>query len=788
MIIHPCYSPETWCIRETTLDLDVLAQSESIFALANGHLGLRGNLDEGEPYGLPGTYLNGLHELRPLPYAEGGYGYPESGQTMINVTNGKLLRLLVDDEPFDVRYGRLESHERVLDLRAGTLTRDVEWVSPAGQAVRIRSTRLVSFTQRAVAAICYEVEAVGDKARVVVQSELVANEPLPLPGSDPRVAAALSSPLVSEDHGTRGRTAVELAHVTAVSGLRMAAAMDHVVDAPPETSIAAESGPDTGRVTVTTVLQPGQRVRIVKFLAYGWSSLRSRQALLDQVVAALTAARHSGWDGLVAEQREYLDEFWARADVEVEGDLEVEQAARFALFHILQAGARAEGRAIPAKGLTGWGYDGHAFWDSESFVLPVLTYTFPTAAADALRWRHSTLPIARQRAETLGLKGAAFPWRTIAGEECSGYWPAGTAAFHVNADIADAVVRYVDATGDEDFERDIGHEILVETARLWRSLGHHARDGSFRIPGVTGPDEYSALADDNVYTNLMAQQNLRAAAAAAERHPSQAAALGVDDVEVNAWREAAGAMYVPYDDVLGVHPQSAGFTGYEIWDFASVRPDQYPIFLHFPYFDIYRKQVIKQADLVLAMHLRPDAFTDEQKARNFAYYEGITVRDSSLSAATQAVLAAEIGHLELAYDYLAESVLVDLQDLHGNAGSGLHLAALAGGWSALVAGFGGFRAQEGTLSFAPRLPSDITRFVFRLRYRGRSIRVEANHAEATYAVVAGEPIDVRHHGEPLRVGHEAVSRPIPAPIPRPRPTQPPGRAPASRHDVGGTRS
>ncbi|HEV2760882.1 MAG TPA: glycosyl hydrolase family 65 protein, partial [Acidimicrobiales bacterium] len=400
------------------------------------------------------------------------------------------------------------------------------------------------------------------------------------------------------------------------------------------------------------------------------------------------------------------------------------------------------------------------------------------------RWRHSTLPIARQRAETLGLKGAAFPWRTIAGEECSGYWPAGTAAFHVNADIADAVVRYVDATGDEDFERDVGHEILVETARLWRSLGHHARDGSFRIPGVTGPDEYSALADDNVYTNLMAQQNLRAAAAATERHPAQAAALGVDDAEVTAWREAADAMYVPYDDVLGVHPQSAGFTGYEIWDFASVRPDQYPIFLHFPYFDIYRKQVIKQSDLVLAMHLRPDAFTDEQKARNFAYYEGITVRDSSLSAATQAVLAAEIGHLELAYDYLAESVLVDLQDLHGNAGSGLHLAALAGGWSALVAGFGGFRAQEGTLSFAPRLPSDITRFVFHLRYRGRSIRVEANHGEATYAVVIGEPIDLRHHGEPLRVGHEAVSRPIPAPIPRPRPTQPPGRAPAFRHDVG----
>jgi alpha,alpha-trehalose phosphorylase len=781
VIDHPCFSAETWCIRETSLDLDVLAQSESIFALANGHLGLRGNLDEGEPYGLPGTYLNGYHELRPLPYAEAGYGYPESGQTMINVTNGKLLRLLVDDEPFDVRYGRLESHERVLDLRAGTLTRNVDWVSPAGQAVRVRSTRLVSFTHRAVAAISYEVEAVGDKARVVVQSELVANEPMPQPSNDPRVAAALASPLVSEDHGSRGDSRVALAHHTAVSGLRMAAAMDHLIKGPVHTDVTAESGPDTGRVTVTTVLEPGQRLRIVKFIAYGWSSLRSRQALLDQVLAALTAARQSGWDGLLAEQREYLDTFWDHSAVEVDGDLEIEQAVRFALFHILQAGARAEGRAIPAKGLTGSGYDGHAFWDTDSFVLPLLTYTFPPAAADALRWRHSTLPIAKERAETLGFAGAAFPWRTIAGEECSGYWPAGTAAFHVNADVADAVVRYVDATGDADFERDVGLEILVETARLWLCLGHFHRDGTFRIPGVTGPDEYSALADDNVYTNLMAQQNLAAAAEAAGRHPAQAEALGVSVEEAAVWKAAADIMYVPYDEELGVHPQSDGFTNHEVWDFDSTRPDQYPIFLHFPYFDIYRKQVVKQADLVLAMHLRPNCFTEAQKSRNFAYYEGITVRDSSLSAATQAVLAAELGHLELAYDYLAESALVDLRDLHNNTGAGLHLAALAGGWSALVAGFGGFRAADGALSFAPRLPSDITRFSFHLWYRQRCLRVSATQEEATYTVAQGEPLSLTHHGEPLVVGSEPLSRPIPPAPPRPRPSPPPGRAPASRH-------
>jgi alpha,alpha-trehalose phosphorylase len=762
-----------------------MAQAESVFALANGHLGLRGNLDEGEPYELPGTYLNGLYEVRPLPHAEAAYGYPEAGQAMVNVTNGKLLRLLVDDEPFDVRYGRLQSHERVLDLRAGTLTRDVSWMSPAGQAARIRSVRMVSFTQRAVAAISYEVEAVDDPARIVVQSELVANEPLPAPGGDPRSAAGIEAPLVSEDHGCRSATAVELVHRMDKSGLRLAAAMDHLVDGPPTTEVSAASEPDTGRVTVTTVLQPGQTLRIIKLLGYGWSSLRSRRALRDQVVAAVTAARHTGWDGLVAEQHAYLDEFWDRAVVEVEGDPEIEQAVRFALFHVLQAGARSEGRAIPAKGLTGTGYDGHAFWDSEMFVLPLLMHSFPKAAADALRWRHSILPVARERARTLGLSGAAFPWRTIAGEECSGYWPAGTAAFHVNADVADAAIRYVDVTGDDAFEEEVGLELLAETARLWCALGHHDGLDRFRIPGVTGPDEYSAVADDNVYTNLLAQQNLAAAAEAARRHPARAEELGVTPEETAAWRRAAETMFVAYDDELGVHSQSQCFTGHARWDFEATGPDQYPLFLHFPYFDLYRKQVVKQADLVLAMHVRGDAFTAEEKARNFEYYEPLTVRDSSLSAATQAVLAAETGHLELAYDYLRETALVDLRDLHDNTGNGLHLASLAGAWSALVAGFGGYRARRGRLAFAPRLPPALSRLAFHLQYRGRSLRVVATRSEATYQLRSGPPIELSHHGEELVVSVDSpVSRPVPAIEPRPRPPHPPGRPPARHHLTG----
>ena len=774
------FEVDPWSVREASLNPDALAQTESVFALANGHIGLRANLDEGEPFGLPGTYLNSFYELRPLPHAEAGFGYPESGQTIVNVTNGKIIRLLVDDEPFDVRYGRLLEHERVLDLQAGVLRRHVHWVSPAGAEVRIRSTRLVSLAQRTVAAILYEVEPVDAPLRVVAQSELVANEPAPPRSADPRTAAALESPLRSEEFSHHDARVV-LVHTTKRSGLRMAAGMDHVIGGPGGTQTAAESAADVGRVTVAANLGIGQHLRLVKFVAYGWSSQRSLPAVRDLVVAALAEARHTGWDGLLAAQREYLDDFWDRADVELDGDTELQQAVRLALFHVLQAGARAEQRAIAAKGLTGPGYDGHTFWDTERFVLPVLTYTVPKAAADALRWRHSTLDLAQERARQLSLEGAAFPWRTIRGHECSGYWPAGTAAFHIGAGIADAVARYQAAADDDDFEREVGLPLLVESARLWRSLGHHDARGRFRIDGVTGPDEYNALADNNVYTNLMAQQNLRAAADAVARHPRHAADLGADFEEAAAWRDAAEDMVVPWDDRLGVHPQSEGFTDHEVWDFAGTRPDQYPLLLHFPYVELYRKQVIKQADLVLALHARGDAFSAEEKARDFAYYEALTVRDSSLSASTQAVIAAEVGHLELAYDYFAEAALVDLHDLAGNVHNGVHVASLAGAWTAAVAGFGGMRDYGGELTFAPRLPARLGRLAFRLMFRGRRLTVEVTKEATTYTLVDGEPLEISHHGEALTVSQEQpVMRDNPSAPARPAPSQPPGREPARR--------
>jgi alpha,alpha-trehalose phosphorylase len=782
VIEDPAYTVEPWGIRETHLDLDNLARSESIFALSNGHIGIRGNLDEGEPSALPGTYLNAFWEARPLPYAEAGYGYPEAGETVVNMTNGKIIRLLVDDSPFDIRYGELLEHERRLDFRSGILRRVALWRSPTGKTVRVTSERLVSFAQRALMAIHYTVEPTAAEIRVVVQSELVTNEPRPAMSKDPRAAAALEAPLESEEFKGDNTRAV-LIHTTKESRLRAAAAMGHEIEGPDDCAWqAADAWEDLGRLTVNATPAPGKPLTITKFVTYGWSARRSVPAMRDQVSAALSEARHTGWDELVAAQRAYLDDFWERADVELDGDVELQQAVRFGLFHALQASARGEGRAIPAKGLTGPGYDGHTFWDTEAYVLPLLCYAAPAAAAEALKWRLATIEKARSRARELDLAGATFPWRTISGDECGAYWPAGTAAFHINADIAQAVCRYCDINIDPDFERDVGLPLLVETARLWRSLGHHDAHGAFRIDGVTGPDEYSAIADNNVYTNLMAQKNLDAAADFAERHGEAAEALGVDHEEIASWRDAAKAMTIPYDGELEVHPQADNFTRHARWDFEATGADDYPLLLSYPYFDLYRKQVVKQADLVMAMMVRGEAFSAEEKARNFAYYEPLTVRDSSLSACVQAVLAAETGHLELAYDYLGEAALMDLDDLEHNSRDGLHIASLAGTWIAVVCGFCGLRDQDGMLRFSPRLPERLDRICTRLAFRGSRMMIEVTGQGTEYTLISGDPIRLRHFDQEVELGPDGLEfDPAPPPEPPPEPvSQPPHRAPQKR--------
>ncbi|NAZ85268.1 family 65 glycosyl hydrolase [Kineococcus sp. T90] len=764
-----------WAVHEGELDVSALERTESLFALSDGRVGVRGSLDEGSPCGSPGTYLSGAYELWPMTYPEYSYGYPQVQERLVAVPDPTLVELFVGAERFDVRTGQLHEHERTLDLRAGTLRREVEWTSPDGARVRVRSERVVPLQRPGLLAVDYRVSPVGEAREVEVRSAVVCSAQLHEPVVEP----------VARGGSVRQRTDG--------SALAVAAVVDHDVTGPADTEVRTHGTADRLVTVARARLAPGEELRVVKLVALGWSAQVDREALLEQLRTGLTEGLRDGWEHLAAEQRAVLDDFWEHADVRVDGDEELQQAVRFALFHVFQAAAQATDRGIPAKGLTGTGYDGHTFWDTEVFVMPMLNHVWPQAALEALRWRHAMLPAARERARELGLAGATFPWRTITGRESSGYWPAGTAAVHLNADIADAAVRHVHATGDEDAARDLVADLVLETARTWVVLGREDEQGRFHVDGVTGPDEYSALVDDNAYTNLMAQANLRAAVDLAGRFPERARALGVTDEEVAGWTRLADAVHVPRDPATGMPTQDEGCTQRKRWDFEGTSGEQYPLADHFPYFSLYRRQVAKQADLVLALHLRPEAFTAEEKRAAFEYYEELTVRDSSLSASVQAVVAAEVGHLGLAADYAHEAAFVDLHDLRGKTRDGLHIASLAGAWQSLVAGYGGMRDADGRLAFAPRLPEGLRGLCFRTRHRGSCLEVsiardgegDGEEAEggdgggggqrATYTVVSGGPVSTSHHGEGFTVEPGSpCTFAVPELQPLPRPSQPAG--------------
>ncbi len=722
------FEVDPWSVPERKLDLDKLAQTESVFALSNGHIGLRGNLDEGEPAGSPGTYLNGFYERRPLPYAETAYGNPESGETMINVTNGKVLRLLVDDEPFDLRYGTLERHERTLDLRAGVLRREVRWLSPAGQGVILRTTRLVSFVQRAVAAILYEVEPYDGPARVVVQSELIANEPVP--GSAPTTRAPPPRCAAAARRGARPRRPARRARAQhARVGAAHRRGMDHLVDGPEGTVTGAECEPDLARVTVSTELEEGETLRIVKFLAYGWSSRRSVPAMRDQVDAALAAAVRTGWDGLLASQREYLDDFWRRADVELDGDPALQQATRFALFQVLQSAARSEGRAIPAKGLTGSGYDGHSFWDMETYTLPVLTYVAPRAARDALRWRHSTLDLARARAKRAEPAGRGVPVAHDLRPRVLGLLAGG----HGGAAHQRRRRRRDPALPRRDRRRG------VRARRSRSSCSSRRRGCGARSAITTRAAAFGSTASPaptstrRSPTTTSTRTSWRPATCARRRSRRRAIPRARRRSASTRRRSPRGATpparsSCPTTRSCGSRRSRRASRATATGTSSTPRPTTTRCSCTTPTSSCTRARSSSRPTSSSRCTCAATASAPSSARATSSTTSAITVRDSSLSACIQAIMAAEVGHAELAYDYLAETAFIDLRDLAFNTRDGIHLASLAGCWLVAVAGFGGMRDHGATLEFSPRLPAKLDRLSFRLTYRGRLLCVTVGRA------------------------------------------------------------
>ncbi len=755
------YPVDEWKLVETRYNDRYLARVETLLSLSNGYLGMRGTHDEGRPVVERGTYINGFHEIWPIQHAEEAFGFATTGQTILNVPDARTLHLYVDDEPLYLPTADLRSYERSLDMRRGTLTRSLEWLTPAGKRVRVRSERLVSFEHRHLMAVSYEVTVLDNHAPVVISSHIRNQQDERDPGGDPRKARALPDRvLVPQGHTAADHRAL-LSYRVADSGMTIACGIDHVIETDNDHTYHSEADEDLGKMVVVVDAEPGKAIRIHKFATYHTSRSTPTRQLSDRCRRTLDRSVRDGFDALLEAQRTYLDDFWDRSDVEVRGNPAVQQAVRWNMFQLIQAAGRAEGTGIPAKGLTGSAYEGHYFWDTEIYVLPFFTYTAPRIARNLLRFRHSLLDDARRRAREVSQRGALFPWRTINGEEASAYYEAGTAQYHINADIVYALHKYVDVTGDAELLSTIGAEMLVETARLWADLGFHRDDGegTFHIYGVTGPDEYTTLVNDNTYTNLMARLNLRIAAEVVSdirrEDPDRYAVLhretGVTAEEIAEWSRAADSMFVTYDTVRGIHPQDTNFLDKEVWDFAATPRDKYPLLLHFHPLVIYRFQVIKQADIVLAMFLLGHEFSREQKRRNFDYYDPLTTGDSSLSPSIQGIIAAELGYEDKAVEYFRNAALMDLADVAGNTADGVHVASAGGVWMAVVYGFGGLRDSDGALAFDPRLPRTWDGLHFPLQYRGQRLDVDVRHDEVTYELADGDPLTIVHQGESIEL-------------------------------------
>ena len=749
------YLREAWRLVETRFDERYLAAAESLFATANGYLGMRGTSDEGQPVVHNGTYVNSFHETWPIVYGEDAYGFAKLGQTIVDLPDAKVIRLYVDDEPFYLPTATLEGFERALDMRAGTLDRELVWAHSSGQRVSIRSRRLVSLEHRHLAAIEYEVTLLANDAPVVIVSELVEDGRTTDSSGDPRSRQFGCEVLDAQVSRTADARVVR-GYATRSSGMTLSCAIDHEVRTDCHCTTKTSADGSAGRVVYSIDGTVGTCIRVVKYITYHSSRRRQVEELCQRAERVLDRAVGRGFPDLLASQRRFLDDFWHRSDVEVSGNPEWQQTIRFNLFQMCQATARAEGVGVPAKGLTGPGYEGHYFWDTEIYVLPFLTYTKPRIAQNLLRQRHGFLDAARRRAREVNQRGALFPWRTINGDEASAYYAAGTAQYHINADIVYALRKYVDATGDKGFLAKVGAEILVETARLWVDLGFFGRhDGKFRINGVTGPDEYNTVVNNNLYTNLMARENLWYAVetlrALPEAEPQRFAALvrdtGLGPDEVDEWRRAADQMYLPYDERDGVHLQDDSFKDKQDWDFANTPADKYPLLLHYHPLVIYRYRVVKQADVVLAMFLLGHEFSHDQKRRNFVYYDRRTTRDSSLSCSIESIVAAEVGETDKAFSYSIDAGLMDLADVAGNVQDGCHIASMGGFWMTLIYGFAGMRDTGGRISFAPKVPERLGGLRFPLQIRGQRLEVDLTPTSATYVVKGKAPLTIVHEDE-----------------------------------------
>lgn len=736
------------------------AHFETLFALSNGHYGTRGTLEEGTLHltlnEKEGSYIYGFYETFPIIYGETGYGYAKNTQTICHVPDGNGMSFSINGQWFEGTNGTITNHKRTLNMKKGTLTRSFEWETNAKEKVKVKTERLVSFDYPSFFVVHYEIDPLGADLDIAFQSKLAAfdhshttfnhDDPRSLKRTQPEYQIEK----IEEErevflHCQTYRSALELFCTQKVVSHQQ---------------VLPRTYQDGALYSSSSAVKTNQKISFTVYNFFGkpFQGETKREQELQAGKAAVKEITQLNFNHLKDLQSQHFQKFWNQSDMQIEGDELVQKGLRFNLFHLYQAAGRDGKTNIAAKGLTGDGYEGHYFWDTEMYLLPFFIYTEPEIARQLLLYRYSILEISKARARELGInKGALYAWRTINGEECSAYYPAGTAQVHINADIAYGVQTYLEATQDESFQFQEGLAILVETARFWIEFGDYIpeKNNQFCINGVTGPDEYTALVNNNYYTNVMAQNNLKYAATISRKALEQASSsewvknLGITIEEIEKFEKAAKAMYIPFDCARQLTKQDDTFLDKAIWNFADTPKEKYPLLIHYHPMMIYKYQVNKQADVILAHLLKGENVSKEQKKRDFDYYEAVTTHDSSLSRSIFGMVANEIGSPQKSYDYFMDTALMDLVDYQGNTADGIHAANMGGSWMSVVYGFAGMRVRSGRLTFSPTLPEHWNSLSFQIQFHRATVQLTITSKEVTYEMLQGNHLDFYHGDEKI---------------------------------------
>jgi len=743
-----------WRIEEEGFNLAREHEIESLFAVSNGYVGSRASLAEGSPLSNPATFIAGVFDT---DASARGDPIPE----LAAAPDWMQLNLLVGGREFRLDQGGDLWHRRMIDLRQGILWREFDYRTPDGSVIQVRACRFASLADRHVLFQGVRLTAEGHFPDIHLRA--ITEPVIERPGRVRLTAESCPGREIGADRGYL----LELCTRTTRIKAAIAAAGRLRIDGGKVIAPRTESAPDRHIESWELDIEAGKTYRFDRLVVI----YTSRDADTPAAKAAehLQRLLNSNSEDIIGAHARAWEKRWRESDVEIEGDEALQRALRFACYHLIGAANPEDERvSVGARALTGEAYKGHVFWDTEIFMLPFYVFTDPPSARALLMYRYHTLPAAREKARRLGYRGALYAWEsTDTGEEATpGYAMTpdgeikpilnGVLEHHISADVAYAVWQYWQATSDEAFLLQAGAEILFETARFWASRGSVEADGRYHIREVIGPDEYHEGVDDNAFTNAMAQWNLECAAEAArllaERWPDRrlelARRIDLTEDEPEAWRDLARRMYTGFDSRTGLFEQFQGYFGLQDIDLAQYAPRLLPMDMLLGRERTQLSKIVKQADVVMLIHLFWDRLPPEAREANFRYYEPRTAHGSSLSPSIHAAVAARLGEMETAMRYFRQAAEIDLTDTMGNAAGGIHAAALGGLWQAVAFGFAGLSLLPDGVGLTPHCPPEWPAFHFNAAWRGTRLHVDIRPETVEIAAEGEKPLTVRIGGAP----------------------------------------